>query len=199
MAEKAHPGGRPTKYRPEFCNMVMNADPIRSVGATDSAIADALGIDRATVFRWREEHPEFAAACAAAKEIADDRVEASLFERANGYSHPAVKIFMPQGAAEPVYAPYTERYAPDTGAAFNWLKNRRPHLWRDRVEHTGADGGPIRIASALEEARRRAAIDVPFEEVRSDANALPASQNGTADAREVSPSLADALKAKRKP
>jgi hypothetical protein len=29
----------------------------------------------------------------------------SLYQRANGYSHPAVKIFMPAGAKKAVYAP----------------------------------------------------------------------------------------------
>jgi hypothetical protein len=146
--------------------MVINADPIRSAGATDSAIAAHLGVSRMTVDRWKDQHPDFAAACAEAKRIADDKVEASLFARATGYDNTkAVKIFMPQGAAEPVYAPFTEHYPPDVGAAFNWLKNRRPKDWRDRVEHTGADGGPIEtkldvleqarlIAAALEAAKR---------------------------------------------
>lgn len=146
MAKPANPVGRPTDYRAEFCNTVINAAPIRSAGATDSAIAAELGVDRVTVFRWRDEHPEFMAACEEAKRIANDRVKQSLFARATGYDNPnAVKIFMPQGAKDPVYAPFTEHYPPDVGAAFNWLKNREPAEWRDRVEHTGADGGPLEI------------------------------------------------------
>jgi hypothetical protein len=138
--------GRPTDYRPEFCDMVMNAVPIRSAGATDSAIAEHLGVSRMTVDRWKDLHPDFKAACDESKRIADDRVKQSLFARATGYDNPnAVKIFMPQGAAAPVYAPFTEHYPPDVGAAFNWLKNRQPHEWRDRVEHTGADGGPQQV------------------------------------------------------
>ena len=72
------------------------------------------------------------------KEVADDRVEDRLFHRAMGYSYDAVKIFMPAGADEPVYAPYVEHVPPDTGAAIFWLKNRRG--WRDKVdtEHTGS-------------------------------------------------------------
>src|SRR5205814_1037760 len=41
----------------------------------------------------------------------------------------AVKVFLPSGTTEPIYAPYTERYAPDTTACIFWLKNRRPDLW----------------------------------------------------------------------
>lgn len=139
--------GRPTKYQVAFCDMVLTNSDIQACGATDSAIAIALSVNRATIFRWKDEYPDFAAACAEAKRIADDRVEQSLFARATGYDNPnAVKIFMPTGAKDPVYAPFTEHYPPDVGAAFNWLKNRKPAEWRDRVEHTGADGGPLEIS-----------------------------------------------------
>jgi hypothetical protein len=61
----------------------------------------------------------------------------SLYERANGYSYDAVKIFMPAGSKQPVIVHYTEHCPPDVGAAFIWLKNRDPERWRDvqNVEH----------------------------------------------------------------
>jgi hypothetical protein len=64
-------------------------------------------------------------------------VTGSLYERANGYSYDAVKIFMPAGAKKPVYAPYREHVPPDTTAAIFWLKNRDPARWRDdwQIEH----------------------------------------------------------------
>jgi hypothetical protein len=48
-----------------------------------------------------------------------------------------VKIFMPAGRAEPVYAEYIEHVPPDTTAAIFWLKNRDPQHWRDtqQLEH----------------------------------------------------------------
>ena len=42
-------------------------------------------------------------------EAANDGVERSLFERAVGYTHESVKIFMPAGADKPVYPPYKQR------------------------------------------------------------------------------------------
>lgn len=137
--------GRPSSYRPEFCEAIQSHAELLTEGATDSAIADALSVDVATIYRWKDAHPEFADACAAVKERVDDRVEASLFKRGIGYSHKAVKIFMPAGAPAPVYADYTEHYPPETAAASLWLRNRRPEKWRDRVEMTGADGGPVQI------------------------------------------------------
>jgi hypothetical protein len=66
------------------------------------------------------------------------RVERSLYERANGYTYDAVKIFMPAGAKKPVYAPYREHVPPDVTACIFWLKNRDPAHWRDawQVDHT---------------------------------------------------------------
>jgi hypothetical protein len=67
----------------------------------------------------------------------DDRVERSLYQRANGYNYEAVKIFMPAGSKQPVVVHYTEHCPPDVTAAFIWLKNRDPENWRDvqNVEH----------------------------------------------------------------
>jgi hypothetical protein len=64
-------------------------------------------------------------------------VENSLYERATGYSYNAVKIVLPYGSREPVYAPYTEHVPPDVTACIFWLKNRDPGKWRDawQLEH----------------------------------------------------------------
>ena len=69
------------------------------------------------------------------KEIADERVERSLYQRAIGYEQDEVKIFMPANSAEPVYAPFRAKISPDVTAAIFWLKNRRSQDWRDKQEH----------------------------------------------------------------
>jgi hypothetical protein len=56
--------------------------------------------------------------------IVHQSVERSLYERANGYNYPAVKIFMPAGSKQPMVVHYEEHCPPDVGAAFIWLKNR---------------------------------------------------------------------------
>ena len=55
--------------------------------------------------------------------------------KAVGYEQEEVKIFMPSGASEPVYAPFRAKIAPDTTAAIFWLKNRKPEQWRDKHDH----------------------------------------------------------------
>jgi hypothetical protein len=51
------------------------------------------------------------------KIAADAEIADKLYHRARGYSHEAVKIFMPAGANAPVYAPCVEHYPPDTQAS----------------------------------------------------------------------------------
>jgi len=80
---------------------------------------------------------EFCNALKAGKSSADDRVERSLYERANGYTHVEDKIFMHEG--QPVIVPTKKHYPPDTTAGIFWLKNRRAEDWREKqeVEHKG--------------------------------------------------------------
>ena len=87
--------------------------------------------------KWKRQREEFRNALKVGKAEADNRVERSLYERANGYSYDAVKIFMPAGAKEPVYAPYVEHMPPDVTACIFWMKNRMPERWRDvqNVDH----------------------------------------------------------------
>jgi hypothetical protein len=112
-------------------------------GKTLADIAEHFGVNRDTITEWQIRHPEFSAAIELGREDASDAVERALFERARGYSHPAVKILTVSGGqgmgSSVEQIPYTEHYPPDPEAAKYWLKNRRPATWRDKqeVEHTG--------------------------------------------------------------
>lgn len=119
------------------------------LGATDEQLADFFDVCIATIRNWKTDYPEFLAALKVGKEEPDERVKRSLYQRAVGYTFEAVKVFMPAGATEPVYAHYREHCPPDTAAAFIWLKNRCG--WRDRFDHelTGKDGGAIKTDTVL--------------------------------------------------
>lgn len=134
------PGGRPSAYKPEFA---LQATKLCELGATDVELADFFEVTITTVCNWKARYPEFLAALKSGKDVADDRVERSLYQKANGYTHDAVKIFQYEGV--PVVVPYREHVPPDTTACIFWLKNRRKEQWRDRLDHelTGKDGGPL--------------------------------------------------------
>lgn len=115
------------------------------LGATDVELADFFEVTEPCITNWKKEHPKFLDALTRGKTVADAHVADKFYQRACGYSHGAVKIFMPAGADAPVYAPYTEHYPPDTQAASLWLRNRQPKKWRDKQDHeiTGKDGAPL--------------------------------------------------------
>jgi hypothetical protein len=125
------PVGRPTLYKQVYVEIGFEQ---ALLGSTDAQLAAVIGVDEDTVQEWKRRHPEFSASIARGKAIADGRVARGLYERATGYSHDAVKIFMPAGAKEPVYAPYVEHHPPDTAAASLWLRNRQPKLWREKTD-----------------------------------------------------------------
>jgi hypothetical protein len=127
--------GRPSKYKAEYADQAYK---FCLLGATDARLGEFFSVDEATINRWKNDHTEFCESIKRGKEIADAEIAYSLFQRAKGYSHKAVKIFNNQG--EIIVEPYTEHYPPDTGAAMAWLKNRQPANWRDKqdIEHSGS-------------------------------------------------------------
>jgi len=122
-------GGRPTVYCTETAVL---AEKLCLLGATDAQLAEALDVCETTINTWKSAHPEFSEALKKGKARADAEVAASLFHRAKGYSHDAVKIVADAKTGAEHIVPYTEHYPPDTTACIFWLKNRRPDLWRDK-------------------------------------------------------------------
>lgn len=129
------PAGRPSDYRDEFAEQ---AAKLCALGATDDEMADFFEVHRSTIYRWKLEHPEFCDAIKTAKEVADERVERSLYQKATGYNvkeEVAVKIKVEQHKEE-VEVVEVEKHIPaDTTAAIFWMKNRRSGQWRDKQDH----------------------------------------------------------------
>ncbi len=123
-------GGRPftydATYHPE------KARKFALLGLTDKQIADAFDIDESTIHAWKKDHIEFIQALKEGKEIADANVAESLYKRASGYEHKAIKMFYDKDSKEVIKEEYIEHYPPDSTAMIFWLKNRRSDLWRDR-------------------------------------------------------------------
>lgn len=133
------------KFKPKYVDEVRK---LCALGATDPEIADFFQISSRQLIRWRSRFAEFAAACKAGKDEADDRVERALYQRAIGYTRMDVKVMLPTGAKkaeDAIRVPVPVEEPPNVTACLFWLKNRRKDKWRDRYEHTGADGGPLQV------------------------------------------------------
>ncbi len=132
--------GRPSKYEAKFADQ---ATKLCRLGATDMELAEFFEVTVRTIYRWKIENEKFCHALKAGKEEADARVERAFYNRAVGYTYDSEKIFHSQGVV--TRAKCKEHVPPDPGAAFSWLKNRKPDEWRDKKEIGGHDGGPLEV------------------------------------------------------
>jgi hypothetical protein len=142
----------PVKYKAEYGKQ---ATALCKLGATDHDLAEFFGVTDRTLRNWKIAFSGFSAALKVGKEVADDRVERSLYNRAVGYSFPAQKIMQYEG--DPVIVDYVEHVPPDVVACIFWMKNRRPDMWRDK--HDVDVSVTEKLADNLKAARERAAKD----------------------------------------
>lgn len=127
---KKHAGGRPVKFKEEFCEQALK---LCKLGASDDELADFFGVCQKTINNWKLVEPKFLQSIREGKDKFDsDLIESSLKHRASGYSHEEEKIFCSNG--EIVRATTTKHYPPDTSAIKLWLTNRDPDRWRDKQE-----------------------------------------------------------------
>ena len=119
-------------------------------GLTDEQIAQNMGINPATFYRWQNDHGEICEALKKGKAPVDIEVENALFKRATGYTvtvKKPVKVktkrqLKDKGTIEEEHIELVEEeiyIAPDTTAQIYWLKNRRPDKWRDKPQTSAAD------------------------------------------------------------
>ena len=105
---------------------------------TDAAVV--AGVDRATVWRRRQSDPEFAQAVDEAIDMAADKLEREARRRAI------------EGVEEPVYQGGqlvgTKMVYSDSLLSL-LLKGRRKRVFAERVETTGADGGPVQTRAVV--------------------------------------------------
>lgn len=139
-------GGRPTKYKPEFCKI---AAALAKLGATDVEVANALSVSVASVNLWKVQHPEFSESLKIDKAVADGKVVESLYKRAMGYSVTEEDIRVIDGKI--VRTEVTKHYPPDPTAMIFWLKNRDKANWRDKHEFEHSGGISVVKANELDE------------------------------------------------
>lgn len=137
-----NPDGRTSGYSTKMCQEVIG---LCERGATDEEIAQHFEISTRTLYRWKAAYPEFCQAIQTGKDLADERVERSLYQMATGtyvkeqQAHKVKTVTYDDGKrsaeAEEIKLVEVERYMPpEVPAAIFWLKNRRSGKWRDRIE-----------------------------------------------------------------
>ncbi|MGW7932832.1 helix-turn-helix domain-containing protein [Staphylococcus xylosus] len=140
-------------------------------GLTDEQIANNMGCNVSTLYRWKKEKHEICEALKKGKEVVDREVENALLKRATGYEYvesTKERVFNDKkGRYEMVEVKtVTKHVNPDTTAQIFWLKNRKPHEWRDKrdVEHSGEMTNNINNMVNLSESELRKLADMSDSE-----------------------------------
>ena len=121
------PVGRPSKYKPEYCERVIE---LAKEGAGWAEYAADFGVDRASLFRWSEEHEDFAQALMRAKVL-----EQAWFER-EGRTNLRNREFNANLWGKSVSARFRDDYTE-----------------RKETQVTGANGGPVQVQSQVVDAK----------------------------------------------
>ena len=108
-------------------------------GLTDEQIANNLGRNVTTLYRYKNQHSEFCESLKKGKEVVDFEVENALLKRALGYNYTEKTYETSYNETLGEYVKtltkeVTKQVAPDTTALIFWLKNRKPEKWRDKID-----------------------------------------------------------------
>lgn len=102
---------------------------------TQKAIAEKTGLSERTIQRHMK-GLKFVPQDSVLKVLTPE-ILMRLYQRATGYSHEAVKIFMPSGSRKSVKVKYTQHYPPDTAAIKLWMQVVEGWSEKIQQEHSG--------------------------------------------------------------
>lgn len=115
--------------------------------ATARELCRELGVSAGTFNHWFKNRPDFAELVTELRRSVDDKVVASLYDRAVGYSGVAKVVKERDGEGNLVVTrEETLHVAPDVAAQKLWLVNRDPDNWSDtrKVEVVGTHNEHMR-------------------------------------------------------
>lgn len=135
-------GGRPSKYRPEFCELVIE---VGSYGGWLSEMAEACDVSRNTMDTWAGAHPEFLEALTRAKQKAQ-----AWFEIEGRKGLTADKF--------------------NSSLWSKQMSARHRDEYTERRELTGSDGGPIQTEDVGEGAAMLAELMGKYAESSGDSS-----------------------------
>ena len=135
------PGGRPTEYDPETFPSLGEHYARR--GLNDEQIAESLGISPASLYKYKNEYPEFSEAIKRGKKPVNIEVENILLKKVRGYEVEEKTTVMSvddEGNAKIKEIKSTTKHVqPNQRSIEMWLYNRMPEIWRQKLEikHSG--------------------------------------------------------------
>ena len=121
-------------------------------GCTMEQIAHRLLITTQTLYNWTKKYPELKSVILEGKQVADDRVEQSLYDMCFGYDVREVTIEKDTDGNIIKQVIKTRHIPPSATAIQYWLQNRRVDNWKSHqsLELHGKSDIPIQIVYDLD-------------------------------------------------
>jgi hypothetical protein len=118
------------------------------LGLTNDELAEFFGVHVSTFQRWLADNSAFREAVNEGKVIADANVADSFYKRATGEHVQVEKIIKNRETGEHSVIKVMTFIPGESGAALNWLKNRRRKDWQDKVDHNHT--GKVDVVTVVE-------------------------------------------------
>lgn len=103
-------------------------------GLTDEQIAENIGINRKTLYEWKNKYDLICNALKRGKVVFDSEAEQALHKAGVGYFVEEVETYITEtnGVQTKRIKKNKKWIPPNVTALIFWLKNREPEKWRDR-------------------------------------------------------------------
>lgn len=143
--DKPHPGGAPSKYRPEHCQALIEH---MARGYSFESFAGTIDVDRDTLYQWAKVHPEFSDA------KRKGAARSQIFWETLGMGLAGAQM---KGGKQV------------KGSAASWIFNMKNRFgWRDRIEHMGG----MKVSTPTAKLKELAKNDKTHEAAMTLAEAL---------------------------
>ena len=131
-------------------------------GLTDEQIAQNMGVNKATLYRWKEKYCDICDSLKRGKDVVDRQVENALLKRALGYEYEEIKEKF-EGNVMTERTVTKKEAVPDVTAQIFWLKNRKREVWADRQN--------IEISQPIDDSIRE--MEAYFEQLKESGSGPP--------------------------
>lgn len=155
MPERIIPPSRDTPVTFETVRTPAILEEIREYaksGCTLEQIAHRLLVTKATLYNWTKKYPELKEVILEGNQVADDRVEQSLYDMCFGYDVREVTVEKDTDGNVIKQVIKTKHIPPNATAIQYWLQNRRRDDWKSHqsLEFHGKSEVPIQIVYDLD-------------------------------------------------
>ena len=166
MSEEKGPGGRPTKYKPDY--HPQKARELAEQGLIDKQIADFFGIDESTLYNWKREYLEFFQAVEEGKQPQLKEIEEAAYKAALWNQIEEETIYYDKEGNETGKKIIKKPLPPNSKIACLMLMSRFGDKYKMKTEQTNIDPLKKKVQDMTPEEREARIKELEEERKKND-------------------------------